>query len=89
MEDTIRIDLINEQLKPHKKTYYDVQHITNWFMKIHTTKHEQTLFMEWAVEYLIKNLKISRKLAEVEVSWFILQWGLTLYSEKEKEEVRR
>ena len=45
-------------------------------MNYSTTKDQQTKFMEWAVNYLIENLGISRKLAEIEVSWFILTWGI-------------
>ena len=78
MEQPILEKLINEQLKPHNKTYKDVKGTHNWFMKYHTTKTEQTQFMEWAVNYLTENFNMSKKLAEVEVSWFILQWGLTL-----------
>ena len=78
MEQPILEKLINKQLKPYNKTYKDVNGINNWFMKYQTTKDEQTRFMKWAVNYLVENLNMSTKLAEVEVSWFILQWCLPL-----------
>ena len=78
MEQPVLEKLINEQLKPYNKTYGDVNGTRNWFMKYYTTKDEQTAFMCWAVNYLVENLNMSTKLAEVEVSWFILQWGLPL-----------
>jgi hypothetical protein len=37
------------------------------------------------VNYLVEKLNISKKLAEVEVSWFILEWGLVLNKSEQKE----
>jgi len=78
MEQLVLEKLINKQLKPYNKTYQDVNKTNNWFMKYYTTKDEQSAFMKWAVNYLVDDLNMSTKLAEVEVSWFILQWGLPL-----------
>tara|TARA_Y100000766_G_C18620350_1_gene465818 strand:+ start:374 stop:640 length:267 start_codon:yes stop_codon:yes gene_type:complete len=85
MEQQILETLIDEQLKPYHKKYKDVKDINQWFMRYTTTKEEQTRFSNWAVNYLIENLNISKKLAEVEVSWFILEWGLALNKEEQKE----
>jgi len=86
MEQQILVDLINEQLKPHNKSFTDVEEKTNWFMKYTTTKDEQSRFMVWAVSHLMENLGISRKLAEIEVSWFVLSYGLKLHPLEEVKE---
>lgn len=83
MEQQVLVELINEQLKPHNKTYEDVENVTNWFMRYTTTKQEQDKFMNWAVSFLMENLRISKKLAEIEVSWFILTHGLQLNKTEE------
>ena len=83
-EDTIKI-LVNKQLEPHKKTFDEVWNKPQWFLNYKTTKEEQSEFMDWGVNFLMENNKVSRKLAEIEISWFILSWGLTLNNtEKEK-----
>lgn len=85
MEQHIIEALINEQLKPHHKNYNDIKDTKQWFMRYTTSKKEQSNFCDWAVRYLIETLNISKKLAEVEVSWFLLEWGLVLNKEEQKE----
>lgn len=74
------VDLVNKQLEPHGVTYTDVRNQPNWFMKYNTTTKNENIFIDWAVYYLIDK-GISTKRAEEEVSWFILQYGLTLNKE--------
>ena len=50
-------------------------------MKYNTTIQQQNRFIDWAVYYLIDKTKMSSKVAEEEVSWSILQYGLTLKKE--------
>jgi hypothetical protein len=71
------VELVNLQLKPHKKTYEDVQGDPEWYMKYKTTRKAETAFQKKGVEILMNKMKMSKKLAEREMSWFILQWGLT------------
>lgn len=75
------VDLVNKQLEPHGVTYTDVRSDANWFMKYKTTIQQQNRFTDWAVYYLIDKTETSTKRAESEVSWFILQFGLTLKKE--------
>lgn len=75
------VDLVNKQLEPHNVTYVDIRNQRNWFMKYNTTIQQQNRFIDWAVYYLIDKTKMSSKAAEEEVSWFILQYGLTLKKE--------
>ncbi len=74
------VDLVNKQLEPHGVTYADVRDDIDWFMKYKTTTQHQNRFIDWAVYYLIDK-EFSTKRAEEEVSWFILQYGLTLKKE--------
>ena len=72
------VEFVNKQLEPHKLTYTDVRDDADWFMKYTTTKQQQNKFIDWAVYYLINKNNMSTKKAEEEVSWFILQYGLSL-----------
>ena len=71
------VQLVNLQLKPHGKVYEDVIGDPEWYMKYKTTREDEVKFTKAGVEILRTKLKISKKLAEQEMSWFILQWGLT------------
>lgn len=80
IDNLMFVDLVNKQLEPHGVTYIDVRSNVNWFMKYNTNVQQQNRFIDWAVNYLIGK-GISTKRAEEEVSWFILQYGLTLNKE--------
>lgn len=71
------IELINKQLEPFGKTYEEVVDMPNWYMNFQTTQEEQKKFTEYCVSRISKELGLTKKLAEMEASWFILQWGLT------------
>ena len=71
------IELVNLQLKPHGKTYKDVKGNPEWYMKYKTSRDSEKTFMSEGVEIIRKKLGLTKKLAEKEMSWFILQWGLT------------
>tara|TARA_B100001093_G_scaffold332156_1_gene317150 strand:- start:1501 stop:1785 length:285 start_codon:yes stop_codon:yes gene_type:complete len=72
------VEFVNKQLEPHNITYTDVRDDADWFMKYTTTKQQQNKFIDWAVYYLINKNNMPTKKAEEEVSWFILQYGLSL-----------
>lgn len=76
------VDLVNKQLESHGVTYTDVRDDVNWFMKYTTTVEQQNRFIDWAVYYLINEAAMPTKKAEEEVSWFVLQYGLTLNKEQ-------
>lgn len=71
------IELINLQLEPHGKTYKDVLSEPDWYMKYSTTREKEEQFIVEATRILKSKLRMSKTIAEKEVSWFILQWGLT------------
>jgi len=74
------IELINKQLEQFGKTYEQVVDMPNWYMNFQTTPEEQKKFTEYCVTRISKELGLTKKLAEMEASWFILQWGLTTSS---------
>lgn len=71
------VELINLQLKPHGKCYDDVKGDPDWYMRYNTTRENEQVFMKEGTELIRKKLRLNKKMAEMEMSWFILQWGLT------------
>jgi hypothetical protein len=78
------VELINLQLEPHGKTYEDVKKDPNWYMNYSTTRENESTFMSVGTKIIKEKLRMSKKLAEMEMSWFILQWGLTTKDSIEK-----
>jgi hypothetical protein len=72
------VDLVNQMfvIAGHNVTYEDVVGVDNWFQKYTMTIEQSQELKEWGERYLIKNIKMSRKKAESEMSWFVLQYGL-------------
>jgi hypothetical protein len=71
------LELVNKQLEPHGKCYEDVKNDPDWFMHYNTTYEQEQDFISWGVSLLCEKLKMNIKMAQNEMSWFILQWGLT------------
>lgn len=71
------VELINKQLEPFSKTYEDVINEKEWFRTYMTTPEKEQEFAVYAKERIMKVLGLNSKMAENEVSWFILQWGLS------------
>lgn len=68
--------LINKQLEEYGVTYDDVLNDPNWFNKYTTTPEKEKEFEKWGIDLLRKELKLNKKEAEKEMSWFLLGWGL-------------
>lgn len=71
------IEFINYQLVPFDLTYEDVKTDPQWYMKYSTTPEKESKFKDYIVKRCREVLKLDKKTAENEASWFILQWGLT------------
>ena len=56
-----------DDIKDRKDDWY-----TEWTMTVQQSKEWQ----DWGVDYLRKNLKMNKVLAENEMRWVNLQWGL-------------
>jgi len=76
-QQEVFLKLVNRQLLPFGKTYEDVKSDSKWYLRYVTTEDQERDFMNWGVELLRTELDMTRKLAEKEMSWFIVQWGLT------------
>ena len=71
-QEQVFIELVNLQLKPHGKTYEDVKGDPEWYMKYKTSRDSEKTFMSEGSELIRKKLGLTKKLAEKEMSWFVL-----------------
>ena len=73
------IDLINQMfiIAGHDVTYDDVKgRQDNWFQQWTMTVEQSEEWKAWGVKYLREKLKMNKALAEREMLWINLQWGL-------------
>lgn len=73
------IDLLNQMfvIAGHSVTYEDIKGRTdNWWADWTMTTAQADQWKAWGVDYLRKNLKLNKTLAEKEMQWMNLQWGL-------------
>lgn len=73
------IDLLNQMfvIAGHNVTYEDVKGRTdNWWAEWTMTTAQADQWKAWGIDYLRKNLKLNKTLAEKEMQWMNLQWGL-------------
>lgn len=80
------IDLINQMfiIAGHDVTYNDIKdRKDNWYAQWTMTVQQNEEWKLWGIDYLRKNLKMNKALAEREMLWINLMWGLK-YSDFEK-----
>jgi len=73
------IDLLNQMfvIAEHNVTYEDIKDRTdNWWTEWTMTTAQADQWKAWGTDYLRKNLKLNKTLAEKEMQWINLQWGL-------------
>ena len=73
------INLINKmfEIAGHPVTFDDIKdRKDNWFQEWTMTIEQNDQWKAWGKKYLIKNLRINAKLADREMAWVSLQWGL-------------
>jgi len=70
------VTLVNKQLEPFNKTYTDVKNDKYWYTKYVVTQEQESEFIEWGSKYLQESLGLTEKQAQMEMNWFVLQWGL-------------
>ena len=73
------IDLLNQMfiIAGHNVTYEDIKgRKDNWWTEWTMTMTQADEWKAWGVDYLRKNLKLTKVLAEKEMHWVNLQWGL-------------
>ena len=77
--DKAIVDLINQMfiMAGHEVTYDDIKdRKDHWFQEYTMTMQQYEDWKLWGKKYLMKNLRISAKLAEREMMWVGLQWSL-------------
>jgi hypothetical protein len=73
------IDLLNQMfvIAGHQVTYDDIKgRKDNWWTEWTMTTTQADEWKAWGADYLRKNLKLNKTLAEKEMQWVNLQWGL-------------
>jgi hypothetical protein len=73
------IDLINQMfiIAGHQVTYDDIKDRKDaWYSEWEMTVQQSEEWKKWGIAYLRKSLKINKALAEREMLWFNLQYGL-------------
>lgn len=84
--DKAVIDLINQMfiIAGHDVTYDDIKdRKDDWYTEWTMTAAQADEWKAWGAAYLRKNLKLNKALAEKEMLWVNLQWGLK-YSDYDK-----
>jgi hypothetical protein len=74
------VDLINQMfiIAGHDVTYDDIKdRKDDWYQQWKMTIEQADEWKQWGIKYLRENLKINKKMAENEMLWFNLQYGLT------------
>jgi hypothetical protein len=73
------IDLLNQMfvIAGHNVTYDDIKdRKDNWWTNWTMTTAQGDQWKAWGTDYLRKNLKLNKILAEKEMQWMNVQWGL-------------
>ena len=73
------VDIINQMfiIAGHDVTYGDViDRQDDWYNQYTMTVAQNNEWQKWGIDYLRKNLKINKALAEKEMMWSSLMWGL-------------
>jgi hypothetical protein len=73
------VDIINQMfiIAGHEVTYGDViDRQDDWYNQYTMTVAQNNEWQKWGIDYLRKNLKINKALAEKEMMWSSLMWGL-------------
>jgi hypothetical protein len=72
------VDLINQMfiIAGYDVTYNDILGKDKWFLEYLMTVEQSEEWKKWGIAYLRKNLKMNKVLAEREMMWSNLQWGL-------------
>lgn len=80
-KEQVIIDLVNMmfEIAGHTVTFEDIKdRKDNWFQEWTMTTEQNDQWKLWGKKYLIKNLRMNEKIAEKEMMWASLQWGLKL-----------
>ena len=79
------IDIINQMftIAGHEVTFDDViDRKDDWYNQYTMTVAQNEEWKNWGIDYLRKNLKVNKALAEKEMDWSSLMWGLKIADPK-------
>jgi len=88
-QEQVFVQLVNKQLMPFGKTFQDVKSDPQWYLRYTTSPDAEVEFMNWGVSLLMEELNLDQKQAEQEMSWFVVQWGLSTKGDKQAETVKQ
>lgn len=76
-------DILNKmfEVSGHDLTFDDIQSMedsVNWFQQYTMTKDQNKQWREWSVDYLRKKLRLTKVMAEKEIDWLDMQFGLKI-----------
>jgi hypothetical protein len=54
----------------------------NWFLEYTITEEKEREWIEWSIDYLRKNLKMSKESARREMMWMTLSFGLKIQKDE-------
>jgi hypothetical protein len=71
-------EILNKQLEKYNLTIDspEIKGDPEWYRNYTTTQEENQSWMEWGVAFIRKKLRMSNLMAEKEMAWINLQWGL-------------
>lgn len=73
------VDIINQMfvIAGHEVTFDDIKdRKDNWFMQWTMTIAQGEEWKQWGIAYLRKNLRTNKLIAEKNMMWMCMQWGL-------------
>lgn len=72
-------DILNKmfEVSGHDITYNDIMdREDDWFQQYTMTEDQNKQWKSWSVDYLRKNLRLTKVMAEKEMDWLDMQFGL-------------
>lgn len=73
------VDILNKmfEIAGHNVTFEDIKGRQDaWYTEWTMTCAQADEWKDWGISYLRENLKLNKHLAEREMQWINLQWGL-------------
>ena len=73
------VDIINKmfEIAGHPVTYEDIKDRKDaWYQEWTMTTEQNKEWQKWGKQYLMKHFRLYAKMAEREMQWTALQWGL-------------
>lgn len=74
-EEQLR-ELISGQLRFREKKFEDVMRDPDWRSNNSLSHSEFQEWIDWGVNYLVKEHHMEEKEAQIQISWMELKWGL-------------